>query len=208
MDQITSEIPRLLRAWKGGDSAALERLIPMVYDELHRVAHRYMRREKEGVSLQTTALVNEAYLRLVDLREVSWNDRAHFIAVCANLMRRFLVDAARARMAGKRGGKAVVVELNESIDGAPIRSEDLICLDKALEALARFDARKARVVELRFFGGLTVEETAKVMKISPESVKRDWKLSRAWLHREMRPQQRTGRPLRGTAQLPFQRRSP
>lgn len=187
MDQDQPPITRLLHAWREGDSAALERLTPLVYDELHRIAGQYMRREKEGHSLQTTALVNEVYIRLVGLPHISWQDRAHFFAVSAGLMRRILVDAARAKGTGKRGGGVVRMELNESIDAAPIRPEQLIRLDHALEALAQFDARKARVVELRFFGGLTVEETAEVLKISPDSVVRDWRLSRSWLMREMNP---------------------
>lgn len=181
------EITRLLHAWRDGDREALGRLTPLVYRELHRIAEQYMRREKAGHSLQTTALVNELYLRLVDLPQVSWQDRAHFFAVSAGLMRRILVDAARAKAAGKRGGGFVAMELNESIDAAPLRPEQLIRLDDALEALAAFDGRKAKVVELRFFGGLTVEETAEVLKISPDSVVRDWRLSRSWLTREMNP---------------------
>ncbi len=184
MDQ---EITKLLRAWGAGDAAALERLTTLVYDELHRLAQRYMHRENEGNSLQATALVNEAYLRLVDMGQVSWHDRAHFFAMSANMMRRILVDSARARAAGKRGGQVAKMELHESIDAAPMRPELLIRLDDALEALEQFDPRKARVVELRFFVGLTVDETAEVLKISAESVARDWKLSRAWLMRAMNP---------------------
>lgn len=160
VEQAPSEITQLLRAWRTGDDTALGRLTPLVYGELHRLAQNYMRREKEGISLQTTALVNEAYLRLVDLPHVSWQDRAHFFAVSANQMRRILLDAARARAAGKRGGQAVRVELNESIDAAILRPELLIRPDDAMEALAKFDPRKAKVVELRFFSGLTVEEIA------------------------------------------------
>ena len=185
MGQDPSEITRLLHAWRDGDPEALERLTPLVYRELHQIAGQFMRREKEGHSLQTTGLVNEAYLRLVGLPKIPWQDRAHFFAVSAGLMRRILVDAARANGAGKRGGGVVRMELNESIDAAPIRPDHLIRLDDALEALAQFDSRKARVVELRFFGGLTVEETAEVLKISPDSVVRDWRLSRSWLTREM-----------------------
>ncbi len=179
------EITDLLRAWGSGDAAALERLAAAVYGELHRLARRYANREREGNSLQATALVNEAYLRLVDLSRVSWQDRAHFFAVAANTMRRILVDAARTKAAEKRGGGAIRMELNESIDAAPLRPDQLLRLDDALDALAKYDARKARVVELRFFVGLTAEETAEVLRISPESVLRDWKLSRAWLMREM-----------------------
>jgi len=178
-------ITELLKAWGGGDRAALERLTPVVYDELHRMARRSMQRENPGNTLQTTALVNEAWLRLVDGRRVDWQDRAHFFAVSAQMMRRILVDAARARHAGKRGGGVLRLDVNESIDAAPPQDRELIALDDALEALAQFDPRKSQVVEMRFFGGLSVEETAAVLKISPQSVMRDWKLARAWLMREM-----------------------
>jgi RNA polymerase sigma factor (TIGR02999 family) len=186
VDQGSQEITRLLRAWGSGDDAALARLTPLVYGELHRMAQRHMRREKPGNSLQTSALVNEAYLKLVDLPQVSWQDRAHFFAISANLMRRILVDAARARGAGKRGGQVVKMELNESIDAFPLRPEQLIRLDDALQSLARLDPRKAKVVELRFFGGLTAEETAEVLKVSEKSVLRDWSFSRAWLMVELK----------------------
>ncbi len=185
MNATPSEVTRLLRAWGGGDGAALNQLTPMIYEELHRIAKRYMGRENPGGTLQTTGLVNEAYLKLVDVTGVGWQDRAHFFAVSAQIMRRILVDAARARGSRKRGGGAARLELNESIDGVPDRGDELVALDDALEALAQFDARKAKVVELRFFGGLSVEETAEVLKISPQSVMRDWKLARAWLMREM-----------------------
>ena len=178
-------ITELLKAWGGGDEAALARLTPLVYSELHRMARRSMRREKPGNTLQTTALVNEAWLRLVDANRVGWQDRAHFFAVSAQVMRRILVDAARARQTGKRGGGAVRLDLKESIDSAPATDRELIALDDALGALAKLDPRKSRVVELRFFGGLSVEETAAVLRISPQSVMRDWKLARAWLLREM-----------------------
>ena len=186
MDTASSaEITRLLRAWGGGDRAAMDDLAPLVYDELHRMAQRYLRRENPGNTLQPTALVNEAYLRLVDVENVRWEDRAHFFAVSAQMMRRILVDAARARGCAKRGGGAGRLELNESIDGMPERGDDLVALDDALCALARLDPRKARVVEMRFFGGLSVDETAAVLKISAPSVLRDWKLARAWLMREL-----------------------
>jgi len=186
VDQRTTEITQLLQAWGLGDHTALERLTPVVYAELHRIAQRYMRREKPGTSLQTTALVNEAYLKLVDLPHVSWQDRAHFFAISANLMRRILVDAARAKGAGKRGGQAIRMELNESLDACPLRPEQLIRLDDALRALAELDPRKAKAVELRFFGGLTVEETAEVLKVSGRLVLRDWSFSRAWLMMELK----------------------
>jgi RNA polymerase sigma factor (TIGR02999 family) len=181
----SAEITRLLRAWEGGDRAALDRLTPLVYAELHRIARRQMAGENAGISLQPTALVNEAFVRLVGGAEVHWHDRAHFFAVSATMMRRILVDAARARGAEKRGGGAPKVDLNESIDGAADRDSELIALDEALESLAKFDARKAQVVELRFFGGLSVEESAKVLGVSEQTVMRDWKLARAWLMREM-----------------------
>jgi RNA polymerase sigma factor (TIGR02999 family) len=181
----SSEITQLLRAWGNGDEGALDRLTPVVYAELRRMARRYMRRENPDKSLQATALVHEAYLKLVDARVVQWQDRAHFFAISARLMRRILVDAARTKEAGKRGGSAVRVELNESVHGTPIENEQMLQLDDAMESLAKFDPRKAKVVELRFFGGLSIEETAEVLKISEPTVMRDWKLARAWLAREM-----------------------
>jgi RNA polymerase sigma factor (TIGR02999 family) len=179
------EVTVLLKAWGAGDEASLEKLIPLVYGQLRRMAARYMRGESPGNTLQATALVNEAYLKLVGVERATWQDRAHFFAVSAQMMRRLLVDRARARRADKRGGDDVRVELNESIDGAPVRAGDLVALDDALEALAKIDARKARVVEMKFFGGLSVEETAAVLKVSPRSVMRDWNLARAWLTREL-----------------------
>jgi len=175
----------MLRAWGNGDAEALNRLTPVVYAELKRIAAGYMRREGSDNSLQTTALVHEAYLKLVDVGFTEWQDRAHFFAISARMMRRILVDAARSKDAGKRGGGAIRVEINESIDGLPLQNDQMMRLDDALNALARLDARKAEVVELRFFGGLSVEETAQVLKISPQSVMRDWKLARSWLAREM-----------------------
>jgi RNA polymerase sigma factor (TIGR02999 family) len=179
------EITQALRAWGSGDAKALDRLTPVVYDELKRIAIGYMRRERPDNSLQPTALVHEAYLKLVDASFAGWQDRAHFFAVAARLMRRILVDAARSREAGKRGGGAIRVQMDESEEGAALDDRQLTRLEDALNALARFDARKADVVELRFFGGLSVEETAEVLKISPQSVMRDWKLARSWLAREM-----------------------
>ena len=186
----SAEITQLLRAWQGGDPAALEKLTPLVYSELHRVAQRVMYRENPAASLQATALVHEAYLRLVNVADVNWHDRAHFFAVSARMMRRIVVDAVRARTAEKRGGGVVKVDLDESVDASDGRGPELIALDDALDALARFDARKAQVVEMRFFGGLSVEESAAVLKISPESVMRDWKLARAWLMREVSDKQK------------------
>jgi RNA polymerase sigma factor (TIGR02999 family) len=175
----------LLKAWSGGDEQALERLTPIVYPELRRMAVRCMRRESAGNTLQPTALVHEAYLRLIDAKLAHWEDRAHFFAVCAQMMRRILVSAARKRTAEKRGGAGVAIQLNESIDSAPMRDERIIALDDSMNALAKFDPRKAKVVELRFFGGLSVQETANVLKTSEQTVLRDWRLARTWLEREM-----------------------
>jgi len=181
----TAEITVLLKAWRGGDRAAFERLTPLVYGELRKIARGYMRSEREGTSLQATALVNEAYLKLVDLDNVDWNDRAHFFAMSAKLMRRILLDRARARVRVKRGGHAPKLNLDEVPDVASARGRELIAVDDALQALAKMDPRKAEVVELRFFGGLSVEETAQVLGISPQSVMRDWRLARSWLMREL-----------------------
>jgi RNA polymerase sigma-70 factor, ECF subfamily len=187
----TGRVTLLLKAWNAGDPAALDRLTPLVYDELRRMARRYMRQERAGNTLQATALVNEAYLRLVDVHNVSWNDRAHFFGVAAQMMRRILVDGARARASAKRGGLVKRVDhstgfnLDEIPDMSTNRGAELIAIDDALQRLAEFDARKARVIELRFFGGLSVEETAEVLKLSPQSVMRDWKLAKAWLTREL-----------------------
>jgi len=178
-------ITRILRAWGKGDEAALERLAPLVYDELHRIAGQHMRHEGPGHTLQTTALVNQAWLRLLEGARVEWHDRAHFFAVSSQVMRRILVDAARARRTGKRRGDLHHFQLSESLDAAPPRDAELIALDDALERLAGFDLRKARVVELRFFGGLSVEETAATLRVSPQTAMRDWKLARAWLIREI-----------------------
>jgi RNA polymerase sigma factor (TIGR02999 family) len=184
-EQPVEGVTALLKAWSGGDEQALERLTPLVYPELRRMARRYVRRENAGNSLQPTALVHEAYLRLVDANVAQWQDRAHFFAVCAQMMRRILVSAARKRTAEKRGGGGCAVELNESLDGVPMRDDQMIVLDDSMNALAKFDPRKAKVVELRFFGGLSVQETAQVLKTSEQTVMRDWKLARSWLAREM-----------------------
>ena len=176
----------LLRQWGHGDDGALDRLIPLVHRELHQIARRHMAHERPDHSLQATALVNETFLRLVDAQTVTWRDRAHFLAVCARVMRRILVDHARARYAQKRGGLVAKVPLDESLVVSDEPRQDFVALDDALQALARFDERKSRVVELRFFGGLTVEETAAVVKVSPETVMRDWLFAKAWLQREMR----------------------
>jgi RNA polymerase sigma-70 factor (ECF subfamily) len=175
------EVTVLLKAWSAGDRDALDRLTPLVYQELRRIAQHYAARERSGQTLQATALVNEAYLKMVDSTRVEWQDRAHFFAVSAQIMRRILVDAARMRDAGKRGGGAAHLALDQILVAAPERDGEVMAVDQALEELAQFDARKAQVVELRFFGGLSVAETAEVLKLSEQSVLRDWKLARAWL---------------------------
>ena len=179
------EVTQLLLAWNDGDEGALKKLVPLVYNELRRLAQRRMRLERPDHTLQTSALINEAYLRLADVRNVRWQNRAHFFALCARLMRRILVDYARTRHYAKRGGGAQPISLDESLPVAPERSPDLVAVDAALHALAEVDARKAQVVELRFFGGLTAEETAEVLKVSVETVRRDWKLAKVWLLREL-----------------------
>jgi RNA polymerase sigma factor (TIGR02999 family) len=182
------EITRLLRAWSGGDPAAFERLAPAIYAELRRIARGYMSHERPDQTLQATALVHEAYLRLIDLQNVEWQDRAHFFAVSAQMMRRILVDRARARFTGKRGGAAARLQFDEALEIPEVgswRASQLIALDDALNEMAEMDVRKAKIIELRFFGGLSVEETAEVLKISPQTVMRDWKLAKAWLQREL-----------------------
>lgn len=184
--QSPREVTQLLQAWCSGDQAALEKLMPLVYDELHRLAHHYMLHERIGHTLQTTALVNEAYLKLIDAANVGWQNRAHFFAISANLMRRILVDFARTRGYRKRGGNIRKVELNEALVPSPERSVDFVALDSALSSLAAFDPRQAKLVELRFFGGLSVEEAAEVLGVSPRTVKREWAVAKFWLLREMR----------------------
>ena len=187
MTEYTShELTHLLQAWGEGDEGALAKLTPLVYRELHRLAERYMAGERPGHTLQATALVNEAYLRLADVKRITWQNRAHFFAVSAQLMRRILVEFARARHSLKRGGEAPPISLEESVEVSPQRGADLIALDDALKALAAIDPRRSRVVELRFFGGLSVKETAQVLKVSAETVMHDWKLAKAWLLRELR----------------------
>jgi RNA polymerase sigma factor (TIGR02999 family) len=175
----------LLRAWSQGDGSALERLVPLVHEELHRLARRYMRQERPDHTLQATSLVNEAYLRLIDVNRVEWRDRAHFLAVAAQMMRRILVESARNRRRQKRGGGAVHVNFDDVQELPDLKERDLVALSDALSALATFDARMGQVVELRFFGGLTVEETAEALNVSPETVMRDWKTAKAWLLREI-----------------------
>lgn len=182
----TSEITELLRDWAAGDQSALARLTPRVYQELRRIAGYYMRDEQAGRTIQTTALVHEAYLKLVDVKNVDWQHRAHFFAVSAQIMRHILLDRARRRVAAKRGGKSRQVRLEDIPDTSGKRDEELIALDDALDALAQIDPRKARVIELRFFVGLSVEETAAVLKISSDTVLRDWRLARVWLMKQLR----------------------
>jgi RNA polymerase sigma factor (TIGR02999 family) len=184
MAEPPGRVTELLLAWGTGDEVALEQLVPVVYAELHRMAQRHLRREQRH-SLQATALVNELYLRLVDAQAVKWHDRAHFFAISARLMRRILVDAARRRDVQKRGGGASALTLDEALVVAPGRRRDLIALDDALNALATFDQRKARVVEMRFFGGLSVRETAAVLDVSDDTVTRDWNFAKTWLLREL-----------------------
>ena len=181
-----ARVTGLLLQWGQGDEGALERLIPLVHRELHAIARRCMAGERAGHSLQATALVNEAYLRLVEGKDVKWQDRAHFLAVAARVMRRILVDHARASRAQKRGGPITKVTFDEALVVTNESREDFVALDDALKELAAFDERKSRVIELRFFGGLSVEETAVVLKVSPATVMGDWRLAKAWLQREMR----------------------
>ena len=182
---LPGAVTELLRAWGDGDDGALERLTPLVEAELRRLARGYMRRERRDHTLQATALVNEAFLRLTDARNIRWQDRAHFLGISARLMRRVLVDYARSRGYHKRGGSLQRVTLNEGLVTSPEPSLDVVALDRALETLAAVDARKSRMIELRFFGGLSVEETAEVLRVSPDTVKRDWRLAKLWLLREL-----------------------
>jgi RNA polymerase sigma factor (TIGR02999 family) len=182
---LSHNISHLLKEWSAGDRRALDRLTPLVYDELRHQATRYLRRERPGHTLQTTALIHEAYLRLIDAKDVDWQDRAHFFAIAANLMRRILVEHARRRDAYKRGGSQVRVQFDEALAVADETDVDLLAIDEALNRLAAIDPQQARVVELRFFSGLSVEETAAALGVSPKTVKRDWSVARAWLRREI-----------------------
>jgi RNA polymerase sigma factor (TIGR02999 family) len=184
------DVTRLLADWRSGDKEALDHLLPIVYSELHRLAEAYLRRERPGHTLQPTALVNEAYLRLVGQRQVEWQSRAHFFGIAAKMMRRILVDHARAQNAGKRGGGLRRVTLDSSFDAEERREVDLLALDEALEALSKLDPRQGRIVELRFFVGLTLEETAEVIGVAPITVRREWNLAKAWLYREMSARER------------------
>jgi RNA polymerase sigma-70 factor, ECF subfamily len=179
------EVTALLQAWRRGEQSALDRLVPLLHAELRRLAHRHMRGQPPGISVQTTMLVNETYLRLTDASHISCHDRAHFLALCAQLMRRILVDFARARGSLKRGGRAFRIEFDESWQLTAALPQDLVGLDDALTHLARIDPRKAKAIELRFFGGLSVEDTAEVLAISRETVLRDWRMARAWLKSEI-----------------------
>ena len=185
MPAFSAEITQILLNWKEGDEAAFEELIPLVYPELQRLARSHMRRENPGHTLQTSALINEAYLRLIDQQDVQWQDRGHFFAVAATIMRHILTDHARGHSRNKRGAGAPHVPLDEAEALAQERAAEIIALDEALKILAAVDARKSQIVELRFFGGLTVEETAEVMGLSPITIKRQWRSAKAWLHTEV-----------------------
>src|SRR3984893_4537757 len=191
-EPAVGDVSALLRAWSDGNQSALDKLTPIVYEELHRLARRYMKRERPGHSLQTTALVNEAYMRLVDYKRMQWQDRAHFFAVSAQVMRRILVEHAR-RHNLKRGGGVPHVSLDEAALVGGNRAADLVALDDAMNTLAQLDPRKAQVVEMRFFGGLSVDETADVRKVSAATVMRDWSTAKAWLYRELAGGTRDGR---------------
>ena len=184
-DSSSADTTQLLRAWAKGDSDALEELTPRVYRELRRVAARLLQNERPGYSLESTDLVHEVYLRLVNTKELDWQHRAHFFAVSATLMRRILLDRARRKAAGKRGGNAQALDLTKTLDVAQAKARELVALDDALNALAEVDPRKSRIVELRFFGGLSVKETAEVIQVSSDTVMRDWKMARAWLLTEL-----------------------
>ena len=185
VDEASGEITNLLRAWSGGDHAALGRLAEHVYPELRRMARRYMRNERQAITLQSTGLVHEVYLRLVDVRKVDWRERAQFYAMAAQMMRRILVDAARARGSKKRGGSAARVNIDEITVLAPAADRSILALDEALTALSRLAPRQARIVELRYFGGLSEEEIAAALDISPRTIRRDWDFAKAWLSREL-----------------------
>ena len=193
MTATPQTLTQLLSAWSEGDKAALEQLMPMVYQELHRLAARHLAHERPGHTLQTTALVHEAFLRLSDQKRVRWQNKAHFLGIAAQMMRRILVDYARGRRYAKRGGVAAVVLLDEAATVSVERAADLVAVDDALTRLSKLDARKGRVVELRFFGGLSVEETAEVLEVSPNTVLREWRTAKAWLHRELSAQDWAGR---------------
>lgn len=186
MPASKNRLTDLLQRWKSGDEEALERLTPLVYDQLHRMAHQYIRRERHGHTLQTSALINEAYLRLVDYREVDWQNRAHFFAVSAVVMRRVLVDYARQRTSGKRGGANFQISLTDTLAFSSVRAAELIALDEAMDSLNQLYPRRSKVVELRYFAGLNNEEAAAVLKVSEATIERDWRFAKAWLYRELK----------------------
>jgi RNA polymerase sigma factor (TIGR02999 family) len=185
MEPARQQVSQLLVAWSSGDQSALEELMPLVYEELRRLAHHYIRRERPGHTLQTSGLVNEAYLRLVDQTNVQWQNRAHFFGIAARLMRQILVDYARRQRYAKRGGDARRLSLDEALTISKERAADVVALDDALKTLAEIDSRQGQIVELRFFGGLSIEETAEVLSVSAGTVMRDWTLAKAWLRREL-----------------------
>jgi RNA polymerase sigma factor (TIGR02999 family) len=192
MNSSPHEVTQLLDAWGHGDQVARDQLMSLVYEELHRLAHRYMKRESPGHTLQTSALVNEAFVRLVDQKNVRWQNRAHFFGIAAQMMRRILVDYARSRNYAKRGGGAARISFDEALIVSDERSAEVVNVHEALERLAEFDPRKSQLVELRFFGGLSIEETAEVLRVSPGTVMRDWTLAKAWLRREISPDRSAG----------------
>jgi RNA polymerase sigma-70 factor, ECF subfamily len=187
MTPAPENISKLLVAWGNGDESARDELMPLVYDELHRLAHQHMNRERPRHTLQTSALVNEAFLKLVDQRDVHWQNRAHFFGIAAQMMRRILVDYARSRQSAKRGGPALRVSFDEALLVSEDRAAEVVALDEALKGLAEFDKRKSQIVELRFFGGLSIDETAELLKVSAGTVMRDWTLAKAWLRKQMMP---------------------
>jgi RNA polymerase sigma factor (TIGR02999 family) len=186
MNREQPEISLILKDWSGGNRASADALLSLVYDELRKIARQYLRKERSDHTLQPTALVHEAYMKLIDISEISWQDRAHFFAVASNIMRQILVDHARARLTEKRGGEAQRIALEDAISFSDKPDVDLLALDEALKKLAEFDEQQCRIVELRFFGGLTIEETAHVVGISPATIKREWTLAKAWLFRKMK----------------------
>lgn len=186
MAERDQDISVILKNWSGGNRASADALLALVYDELRKIAARYLRKERSGHTLQPTALVHEAYIKLIDISDIDWQDRAHFFAVSANVMRRILVDHARARVADKRGGEADRIALEDAISLSKEPQVDLLAVDEALKELAEFDEQQCRIVELRFFGGLTIEETAHVVGVSPATVKREWAIAKAWLHRKLK----------------------
>jgi RNA polymerase sigma factor (TIGR02999 family) len=185
MPDPTYQVTELLQRWNSGDEEALEHLTPLVYDQLHRLAHQYIRHERPGHTLQTTALVNEAYLRLVDYKEVNWQNRAHFFAVSAVIMRRILVDYARQRTSDKRGGESFQISLGDNLAFTSQRAAELVALDEAIEGLNQLYPRRSKVVELRYFGGMNNQEAAAVLKVSEATIERDWRFAKAWLYREL-----------------------